>query len=201
MCDLILDHVEHLVMGEDEIAYKANELVTLRRIWEGLDFLARSVTSVETEARGRFDSSGFTLAYGNTTELRGLPISLLASFFDWYSVSATKYVRLVAYLAWRTAAAERLRDEYVKRVLGDVFSWRNKSGAHVILVEPRSDDSVADRAMSVLSPLGFDGGYLETQPLMLSLGTHDGSIANRRISWSLTRVHTSLAERYQVPAG
>ena len=188
----VLDHVDNLELSGEAVSRYGNELRSLDYLAQGLWFLFRQVQQTEemvTEAVGRKRQ---VMMFGNAPALSNVPQGLIACSFHWYAVSACNYVRTTGWLA-----NDQDSRKASERVLPAVKLWRDKVGAHFARVGPRSEDTPADLAASVMFPVGFVDDAFSTNPFTLSLSSGGEASSSRTdMQWSLTRTHRALASRY-----
>lgn len=211
-----IDQHENRELTDEEVEGYSNEIHSLEYLAAGLNFLNAQVGSIEAGIRER--NKGLRVEmFGNGTGLEGVPQDLVACAFHWYSVAVCNYVLLVGWLLNKenTKAAKKYQDS----VLGNVLRWRNKVGAHFAQADPHKDDSPAVLAQSVMFPVGFRDDAFYSPPFTLTLRSeiqenpNPVSIADWRwrllrksgsgfsrsgpeITWSLTRTHRKLSDRY-----
>ena len=189
---MIVDHVDNLELRDAEQYH--NELSALYRLWIGLCYLDNEVRKIEDEARERLNTKEMrVISFSNNPQLEGIPQNLVACAFHWYSVTACSYVQLIGWLVYGRVDEGR---EYLKRVLPEVSTWRNKVGAHFALVSPRKDNP-AVLAQSVMNPLSFDDDAFYVSSLKLSMSSKSQASTSRQdMRWSLTHTHRKLSSRY-----
>ena len=185
-----MDHVENLELLDEDAEQHFNELRSLHRLRIGLSYLDYQVQKIEAEARERLNAKDNVVhSFGNDPRLEGIPQDLVACAFDWYSVTACTFVRLVG---WLVNGGNTVRaDEYLRRVLPEVSVWRNKVGAHLALTDPRKEDTPLDLARSVMFPLSFFEDAFYADALLVF-----GSPTRPHRKWSLTHTHRQLSSRY-----
>ena len=193
---MIIDHVDNLELQDEEAEQYHNELGSLNRLSIGLHYLNYQVQKIEAEARDRLNAKDKVVhSYGNDPRLAGIPQDLVACAFDWYSVTACTFVRLVDWLVngGNTAGAT----EYLRRVLPEVSVWRNKVGAHLAQTSPWPEDTPADLAKSVMFPIGFADDAFYADPFTVNIRSGDQTSSSRKdMRWSLTHTHRQLSSRY-----
>ena len=211
-----IDQNENRELTDEEVERYFNELHSLEYLAAGLNLLNAQVGSIEAGILER--NKGLRVEmFGNGPGLEGVPQDLVACAYHWYSVTVCNYVLLVGWLLNKesTKAAKKYQDS----VLGNVLRWRNKVGAHFTQADPHRDDSPAVLAQSVMFPVGFRDDAFYSPPFTLTLSSeiqenpNPGSIADWRwrllrkprsglsrsgpeITWSLTRTHKKLSDRY-----
>ena len=193
---MIIDHIDNLELQDDEVEQYFNELRSLQHLSTGLSFLNDQVQRIEALVSGRLDNDLVFEIHGNAPQLDGIPQELVACAFHWYSVTACNYVRLVGWLASGGDTSESR--EYLKRVLPEVYVWRNKIGAHFARIDPREkEDTPADLAMSVMFPISFyDDAFFANRLMLTIVSKGQASSSRQDMSWSLTHTHKRLSSRY-----
>jgi hypothetical protein len=192
---MIIDHIDHLELRREDEANYGNELHSLEYLKEGLQFLYRNVRRIEEKIVSAAGEELECMFFGNVPGLERGQQALVHCSFHWYAVSACNYVQLVGWLGYRKDSTKA--KSYVKRVLPAVVVWRNKVGAHFAQADPRSEDTPADLAASVMPPVGFDNDAFYAPPITLLLGGQGQKSTSRNdMRWSLTHTHRDLAARY-----
>jgi hypothetical protein len=134
---MIIDHLENLKLIADEEDYLFDAQMTLARISQGLFWLHDSVSKAENQARvaAKMDDVLIGVVDGI---LKNLPTDWLSCAFQWYAVSLYNYVRLTGWLATKDKNSV---NEYVRRVIPRVASYRHKVAAHFAITSPRNEAS------------------------------------------------------------
>ena len=190
-----IDHVDGLDLDEPQVEIRGNELRSLAYLHAGLSYLYGQVSRAEDQVRQRLPADKRFSLYGNAPELADINQGLLACAFHWYAVTACNYVRMVGWLAPDSQPSEALA--YVKRVIPQVYEWRNKVGAHFALVDPNKEDTAADLAASVMFPIAFDDDAFWTGIFQLTVRQGGQTSTSRQdMRWSLTHTHDELISRY-----
>ncbi len=213
---MIIDHIDNLELQDEVVEQHFNEIGSLQYLSTGLNFLNAQVQKIEAEVIARLPDDQIVIMAGNAPELEGIPQDLVACAFHWYSVTACNYVKLVG---WLTHGGDSHQaGEYLRRVLPEVYVWRNKVGAHFARIDPHKEDSPADVAWSVMFPTGFEEGSFWTDPIKLMFASGERkpappgvadwrwrllAMSGRKITssrgdmkWSLTATHQHLTARY-----
>jgi hypothetical protein len=191
----VLDHIGELELSDEQCGLHFNELRTLGYLSDGLHWLALNVAEIEQKHLEQIDPNIETFSFGNVPGMEWIPLGMLACSFHWYAVSACNYTRLVGWLvnSGNTAKAA----EYVRTVIPEVYVWRNKVAAHFAITDPRSEDSPADLAASVLFPIAFQDDSFVASPFTLGKGGPTGSSTSRSdMTWSLSHTHLDLCKRF-----
>jgi hypothetical protein len=193
--DMIIDHIDKLEVPDDNLGIYGNELRSLTYLAQGLQFLYEQVKSTEDQIIEAVGRDKRHIIYGNHPALKSAPQGLIACAFHWYAVSACNYVRMVGWLV--NGGDSKKARQYMQRVLPAVKLWRHKVGAHFAATAPRSEDTLADLAMSVMFPVAFDDDAFYTGALRLIMRHGTRTSASRTdMRWSLTHTHRELAARY-----
>jgi hypothetical protein len=189
---VVLDHLEHVELSEEEVDRHFDARMALARLGEGLFWLYRTVGELEREARAEAAREAVTLAVAGGI-LDNKPMGLLSCAFQWYAVSACNYAQLVGWLATRNPESAKA---YVKKVMPRLAQYRNKVAAHFAIADPRRDNE-ADLAASVMTHVVYAHGRLCAAALTpaVSAGATE-IVASRDLSWSLTLAHEQLLPRY-----
>lgn len=187
---MIIDHVDRLELPDDEAGQHGNELRSLDYLAEGLKFLYDQVQRLENEIAKSVGQDKRGLFYGNAPRQ-----DLVACAFHWYAVTVCNYVKMVGWLANRGDSTKAKK--YLQRVLPEVYVWRNKVGAHFARIDPRTGDTPADLATSVMFPIFFNDDAFYAGSLTLTLSRGGKSSTSRSdMRWSLTHTHRDLIARY-----
>lgn len=195
---IVIDHIDSIILNDEEETRCFNELHSLQYLSQGLWFLYRQVQSIETKIADNIEKDKKVLIFGNAPELKNIPQSLVVCAFHWYSVSVCNYVKLVGWLANNNDSTKAR--EYMERVLPQVYLWRHKVAAHFAIINPRKDDSAADLAKSVMFPISFEDDAFYTNSLKLTQSSGGKTSTSRQdMRWSLTHTHNSLIPRYWPP--
>ena len=193
---MILDHIDNLELADAAVKRHGNELNSLRRLAEGLIALYHMVVKWEAQLTQPGNGDIRFMCFGNDPVLKQLPMGLVECVFHWYSVSAVNYVRLVARLLAEYNRTRPSPNDYVRRVLPEVLTYRNKVGAHFARASVDSRDSHADRQISVFPSIGWMDGRLRAGGLQLAMRKKGETSRSSAMNWSLTETHLQLARRF-----
>lgn len=192
---IVIDHIESLELNNDEESKYFNDLHSLQYLSQGLWFLYNQVHKIEAKIAEDIGKDKKVLMYGNVPELKEISQSLVACAFHWYAVSVCNYVKLVGWLAYNNDSTQA--SKYMKRVLPQVYLWRNKVAAHFARINPRKEDNAADLAKSVMFPISFnDEAYYSNSFILTQSSGGKSSTSRKDMRWSLTHTHSSLIPRY-----
>ena len=131
--------------------------------------------------------------------------------FNWFAVSLTSYLRLVALVdivqqrQWglhdlvdNHDTVEKFCAAYVEGVVPAVYRWRNKVAAHPAATAPwsatkkRPADSLGTLLQSFSCPVARTAGYFEVAGDVWSI---DGEVADL-LPWSVTATYEHLTPRF-----
>jgi hypothetical protein len=213
---MILDHIEMLDFPDDKVERYGNEFQSLRNLSQGLSLLYESTRRIEQKAKEQIkDGSvlesmppevrksfeGKDIRYfsvGNDPSLAWLNKGLLYSFFQWYSVSACNYVRLIGWLSLQENIQMQSPLQYVNLVIPNVLWFRNKIAAHFARASNNGRDTEADRVASVLYQVGFDNGRFYASIWKVSIRRKsEKSTSSNEAAWSITETHEGLIKRFK----
>ena len=195
---MLIDHIDTLELSEHHSDRYYNDLGALKRLYAGLNYLYHHIRSLEDEVAARLGPGEHQVA-GNHPTFEGIPMSLIACSFHWYSVTACDYVRLVGWMTHQEDSKKAL--EYVKHVIPEVYLWRTKVGAHFTRSQPTKEDNAADQQLSVMNPIDYHTGSFHAGSAVFAIispSVEDSAISKskRSMMWSLTETHKTLAARY-----
>jgi len=191
-----LDYIDDIKVAGDVFAKPVNEYWALVSLKEGLDFLYKQTVRCNEMMLAQANPKVRIFAMGNSLLLTGVPKGLLTCAFHWYAISACQYVRTVGSIAHKEDKSRPEAWQYLKAVIPEVLTFRNKVAAHYAWTMNHSQDNIAEQSASIMPMLTFSddsffiGGYTVSQR---KKGKEIcGSVAN----WSITKVHNQLKERY-----
>jgi hypothetical protein len=192
---MIIDNINNLEISETEIKKYSNELKSLGYLSNGLNFLYKQVSDMESIIQERLPNNQVTVFIGNIPLASDIPQGLVACFFHWYAVSVCNFIRLIGWLVNDQDSSAALR--YINQVAPNVKIWRDKVGAHFARIKPNSKDTPADLAMSVMFPISFDNDAFYAASLALTISSSGKSSTSRKdMRWSLTHTHRDLSKRF-----
>ena len=192
---MTLDHIDNLSLSQEQIDRHTNELNSLRYLGAGLRSLAQTVAGIEAEVLSRLPSDRMYMSYGNDPELAWVPNDLLCCMFHWYSVSVHNYVQLVA---WLSGKRDKDITGYIEAVIPEVRTFRNKIAAHFAKCDPWRDDTPASLEASTIYPICWrdDAFWANLFGMRLTQDSKSSSSGEHIKPWSLTKVHSTLVQRY-----
>jgi hypothetical protein len=210
-----LDFIDGIIVPGEPFKEPANEYWALVSLWEGMRFLHAQVARSEGITCERINSGEvklFSFAderfraeevhFGGRLPdgLNDIPMALLTSAFQWYAISVCQFVRLIGAIAKRQDNGRPLPDEYAKRIIPEVLTYRNKVAAHFAWSSDNKRDNDAERLLSVLPALTFSRARFRTGSMTVSL-RRSGEVSKSSAiqEWSLTEIHDRLISRYFRP--
>ena len=191
----VMDHINKISVPGDMFSRPANEYWELICLKEGLNFLNNQVAKCEENVKQRYDASkGNLTCFGNDPLLAGIPQTLLTCAFHWYAISACQYVRTVGMIAYTDV---RKVNSYIREVIPDVLSFRDKVAAHYAWTKRHSNDNKAERMISIMPQITMQNGYFFAGSWKLTCKSSGETTNSEAIkSWSITKIHECLCNRY-----
>jgi len=189
-----------------------NELKTLDSLRLGILFICNSVIKEENRLNAQ-NLPSKSLIFGNHPSVSPGFISLLPSFFHWFSISVINYARLVGYIVGvergdinPSLITQRTHQENINRIckayvaslneLNDVKIWRDKVSAHFAKTFPWNCDNIATLDASTMYSCGFENGRFKSNVVQLNISVDNVPQHSQIPSWSLTNVFESLIPRF-----
>ena len=88
-------------------------------------------------------------------------------------------------------------NNYIRKVIPDVLSFRDKIAAHFALTKTDSRDNKAERMISIMPQLTFQENSFFVGSLKLTSKSSKGTTNSEAIKpWSVTKTHECLCKRY-----
>lgn len=127
--------------------------------------------------------------------------------FSWFSVTLVNYLRLIALVdlmnknGWTSSAladpANRAEikkhcTDYVKLVVPEIYTWRNKVSAHFAATDPFRDDNLGTLEQSIMDTITYAYPYYHVG--MLQWSTQ--GMSSELPTWALTETYQRLAPRF-----
>jgi hypothetical protein len=198
-CETILDHVDDIRVPGNPFKEPVNEYWALVCLNVGLESLYAHASKLEEQVRKEIDPEGKVHGFsqGRIPGLQTWENALLTSMFHWYAVSACNYARLVGAIARQLDEHRPTPPEYIKKVMPEVLSFRDKIAAHFAWSTMNERDNEAERASSVFPQLSWSGDALKVRAFTLYMRKGDKVSDSAAIRpWSVTKVHKELRLRY-----
>ena len=195
----ILDHINNIVIPRNVFESPVNEYCALLCLKTGLFFINNYVLNIEKIVIDRLKSKNITrvFSWGPWPEFEGISFDILTCFFHWYAVSACQYVRTIGTIAYLQDNTCSLPPEYVRSVIPEVLTFRDKVAAHFAWSTIHSQDNEAERIASIIPPVSFNDDAFFVGTWIMSLRKNGKSTNSSTIKpWSITKVHRQLCERY-----
>lgn len=192
-----LDYIDNIVVPGNPFAEPANEYYALLCLRSGLELLYRQAIKYDKLALEQIDSTKQYYCIGNSPDLKGISYHLLTCFFHWYSISACQYVRTVGAIAYLQDNSRPIPPEYVKSVIPEVLSFRDKVAAHYAWSTKHSKDNEAEKLASIIPQVAFSIDSFQVQTLTVSRRVRGKSSNSKTMQpWSIAKIHERLRERY-----
>jgi hypothetical protein len=200
---IILDHIENIELDQENPP--APNLHAISYLPLGLYVLATNVRSEEIKIAESIRSKPMEWMMG-----RGYRPNwgLMSCFHHWFSVSVVNYVRLVGFVSVMKNEGLKVEDirnskqnadkvrkgcnEYVKRVIPDIHTWRNKISAHFAITDPRGEDNLGTLAASVMAPTCYADHHIKVNVLQFITEQETSNIP----TWGLSEEYEKLTKRY-----
>jgi len=190
---MIIDYIDKLEFTADNEDYLFDAQMTLARLSQGLFWLYNSVVQAEGFVREKAAKDNSSIVFEDWV-INNVHSDWLSCAFQWYTVSAYNYVRLVGWLATKDPGFTSL---YVQRVIPKVTNYRHKVAAHFAITDPRNDNE-ADLISSINTNIIYAYGYLRAGAMSEIITDEKGNDleVSKTISWSLTKTHDALIPRF-----
>lgn len=195
----VLDHIENIIVPGDIFQEPNNEYYALICLQNGMKFLYHQAAHSDEVVKQQLNPLDKLqiMCFGNLPELNQIPQTLLTCAFHWYSISACQYVRLVGAIAYRQDRSRLSPLQYVKNVIPEVLTFRDKVAAHFSWSTKHSQDNDAERLVSILPPLLFINDSFHVGAHTVALQKSGKASTSEEIkAWSICKVHQQLRKRY-----
>lgn len=193
----ILDHIDNIRVEGNVFECPSNEYYALVCLWEGMEFLYNQAKRCDVIVQNRLDPNMVYHLYGNAQEFNGINMRLLSTSFQWYSVSACQYVRLVGAINHKQDNTRQEAQQYTKDIIPEVIAFRDKIGSKFAWSTKNKQDNPAERAFSVMPQLSFIDDSFYTSSMTLTIGDSKTSSDSSALEpWSISRIHEKLRQRY-----
>jgi hypothetical protein len=195
----VLDHIKDIRITGNVFSNPSNEYWALVCLKQGLNFLYHQVSRIDKMTKEKLNPDGNLkiFGYGNFPGTEDVPRELLTCSFHWYAISACQYVRTVGAIAYINDNTRPLPPDYVKEVIPEVLSFRDKVAAHFAWTSKHSADNDAERLASIAPPLSFVNDSWHVGALEISRTKKGKSSSSKSIMpWSINIVHLKLSQRY-----
>ncbi len=195
----VLDHIDGISVPGEPLRAPVNEysaLVCFRRGLQVLHDQASKYDAIAQERLGAKPGSKLTV-WGPHERLSEIPLDYLTCVFHWYAITACQYVRVIGEIAHRQDGARPTSQAYAADVIPAVLAFRDKVAAHLAGMTRNSHDSDAERAISLMPPVGFSDGAFHVGLFTMTMrkaGQQSDSAAI--VPWSIAGVHEQLRQRY-----
>lgn len=198
MSKLVLDSIERIEM--DTESPPLNNYHALGYLPVGLHSLALTVRNEELDVRKEPGGAPALMIAGFPNDAQ------IACCFNWFSTSIVNYLRLVGLIdimnqrGWNS---QDLQDDknrkkitnhcvsYVKRVVPEIYKWRNKIAAHFAITDPSSKDNLGTLEYSIMNPIMYLKPYFVAGGFAWSIRGQKSQLEK----WALTQTFENLTER------
>ncbi len=195
----VLDHIENIKVPGDVFKEPGNEYYALIYLHDGLEFLYHQAARIDEVAKQQLNPQDKLqiMNFGNIPELNQIPQTLLTCAFHWYAISACQYVRLVGAIAYRQDNSRLPSLQYVKNVIPEVLTFRDKIAAHFSWSTKHGQDNDAERIASILPQLTFINDSYYVSAFTVAIQKSGKASTSKEIKpWSICKVHQQLRKRY-----
>ncbi len=195
----ILDYIKGIRVPGDVFKNPSNEYWALICLKHGLDFIYQQVSRIDSITQARLNPEGELkyCAYGNIPGTEDLPKALLTCSFHWYAISACQYVRTVGAIAYMNDNSCPKPLDYLKEVIPEVLSFRDKVAAHFAWTSKNKIDNDAERFASIIPPLSFIEDSWHVGAMQVARPKKGNISTSESITpWSISKIHFRLAQRY-----
>lgn len=204
--DIILDHIDNITFNRD--TFPITNMHALDYTGQGIYELALLIREKENDINTRV---GHYISH--MSAMMGSEQNKIMNYFNWFSISIINYVRLVGFIdivnqkqftredIMKLENQKIIKDHcrvYIKKVIPEIYLYRNKLSAHHSLTDPFPSDNIATLESSVMNSIVYNRPYLETAGLKLSskLSSDTEHVTTEIKSWKLTKVYDELTTRY-----
>jgi len=198
---IVLDHVDGIVLDPTNPPF--NNYHAFGQNYVGLKILADSVREAELKviADDPYAKHVVLSAFSSKTP------AIVPCAFNWFSVTLVNYLRLVALVdlmaknSWNSAALadsghraviRKHCTDYVRGVVPEIYTWRNKVSAHFAATDPFSDDSLGTLEQSIMNPISYKYPFYYVGLLKWNTGGSSSELP----TWALTETYQRLASRF-----
>lgn len=196
---IILDHIDNIYIDQ---TFPIKNLHALNYTAEGIHALAHIVRQEEINF--------FIEEKGTPPDIMMMGLknqNILMNHFNWFSISIINYVRLVGFIDIvnkNSFTREQIIEtdnhrliknyckEYIKNVIPEIYTYRNKLSAHYSLTDPFRDDNIATLESSVMNSIVYRDYHYEGGGLIWGAGEDLTEIK----PWKLTQIYEDLCIRY-----
>ncbi len=193
-----LDHIDDIFL--DILNPPISNLHALNFMPQGLFSLA---ATVKMEEGKRIKRDGSVKKF----EMFGHIPWIIPCTFHWFSTSLVNYIRLIGLVDllnkknWKSEDISNQDNkqtikgyctDYVKKIIPDIYTWRNKVSAHFAATDPFSNDNLGTLEASVMNSIVYHTPYFKAG----ALTWHTKGETSQLPSWSITETYEHLTDRY-----
>ncbi|MFA6430090.1 MAG: hypothetical protein WC229_03515 [Candidatus Paceibacterota bacterium] len=159
---MILDYIDNIII--DVKSPPVDNLHAIKYLQDGIIFLANYTKQLEDSVMAKKLNPEFY------KDFSGAESNLLANIYNWFAVSIISYLRSIAtldYMGKNNVSINNLSNfkgelkeytcEYIKKVVPEIYEWRNKVGGHFAITDPK-DDSPSTLEASFFNNISFEKG-------------------------------------------
>lgn len=198
MNKITLDHIDNIIL--DISNPPISNLHALNFMPQGLFSLAVTV-KVEEGKRIKRDGPA------KTFEMFGHIPLIIPCTFHWFSTSLVNYIRLIGIVdllnkeKWKSEDISNPDNkqtikghctDYVKKIIPDIYIWRNKVSAHFAVTDPFSNDNLGTLEASVMNSIVYHTPYFKAGAAKWNTKGETSQL----LSWSITETYENLTDRY-----
>ena len=199
MVTTTLDYIDDINVPGDVFDSPSNEYWALICLKAGMELIANTSNSYDVEARSSLNPKGNVKIFlaGQAVRASKVRLDLLTCMYHWYAISACQYVRTIGAIAHRQDCTKELPHSYVKRIIPEVLSFRDKVAAHFAWFSKHSNDNEAERLASILPPVTYCNDEFQVGQSLFTLTTKGKETSSSKlVPWNIGRIQDRLKERY-----
>ncbi|MHA2217495.1 MAG: hypothetical protein ACXACY_16280 [Candidatus Hodarchaeales archaeon] len=199
MNKITLDHIDNIFL--DISTPPISNLHALNFMPQGLFSLA---ATVKVEEGKRVKRNGQDV---KTFEMFGHIPPIIPCTFHWFSTSLVNYIRLIGLVdllnneSWKSEDISNPENKqsikshctnYVKKIIPDIYTWRNKVSAHFAATDPFSNDNLGTLEASVMNSIVYHTPYFKAGVAQWNTKGETSQLPK----WSITETYENLSDRY-----
>ena len=193
-----LDHIDNIFL--DISNPPVSNLHALNFMPQGLFSLA---ATVKVEEGKRIKRNG----QAKTFEMFGHIPPIIPCTFHWFSTSLVNYIRLIGLVEllnkenWKSEDISNPDNkqtiknhctDYVKKIIPDIYTWRNKVSGHFAATDPFSNDNLGTLEASVMNSIVYHTPHFKAGAAKWNTKGNTSQLP----SWSITETYENLTDRY-----
>lgn len=197
---IVLDHIQGIILDPKNPPF--NNYQAFNQSYIGLKILADSVRELELKKLADDPHAAHVVVHISSNFHPIIPCS-----FNWFSITIVNYFRLIALVdlmsknSWKSdALADPTNKQtiksyctnYVRNVIPEIHTWRNKVAAHFAATDPFSDDTLGTLEQSIMNSVSYKYPYYYSGIFQWNT---KGTSANLP-TWALTKTYEQLRSRF-----